>query len=136
MFIMVKRLEKIFEKSSIISAGEFPVRDYLNFSEDVNEVNDNVINRVKYGNFIGKIGDKFYGVSGPMYLAGLIVLLTGIVSFAYVFMKVLDNKLPKLPVKEEKMHLFNSILSGLMLILAASVYFHPKFGINIVDKSA
>lgn len=79
-------------------------------------------------------GDTFLGVSGPLYLAGLIVLLGGIMSFGIIMLKLLNRKLPKMPLPESYMHLSSSALSILMLILAYSVYFHPKFGTNLTEK--
>lgn len=81
------------------------------------------------------IGDSFLGITGPLYLAGFLVLLAFAISFAVVTFKLLDKPLPKLPMKERYLHILSSALSVFLLILAASVYFHPKFGINLTDKS-
>lgn len=82
-----------------------------------------------------KTGDMFLGITGPLYLAGLIVLLAGIASFGIIMLKLLDKPVPKLPLKEEHFYVFNSALSLFMLVLTASVFFHNKFGINLIDKS-
>lgn len=82
-----------------------------------------------------KTGDSFLGITGPMYLAGFLVLVAGIVTFGIILFELLEKPLPKLPLKEAHLHLFNSGLSVLMLILAASVYFHPKFGVNLTEKN-
>jgi hypothetical protein len=81
------------------------------------------------------IGDSFLGITGPLYLAGLIVFFASLSSFVVVMMQLLDRPMPKLPLAERKFYVFNSILSILMVVLAASVYFHPKFGINLIDKN-
>ncbi len=83
-----------------------------------------------------KIGDRFLGITGPLYLAGFIVLVASILSFGIITLALKDKSLPKLPLKEEHFFVFNSGLSLLMLVLCASVYFHNKFGVNIIDKSA
>jgi len=80
-------------------------------------------------------GDLFLGITGPLYLAGLIVLLASIFTFGLMFLKVLGKPSPKIPLKEEHFHLLSSGFSLFMLVFAASVYFHNKFGINLVDKS-
>ena len=83
-----------------------------------------------------KIGDSFLGITGPLYLAGFIVLIASVLSFGIITLSLRGQNLPKLPLKEEHFFVFNSGLSLLMLILCASVYFHSKFGINLTDKNA
>lgn len=82
-----------------------------------------------------RIGETFLGISGPMYLAGFLVFVAGGASFGILMLYLLEKPLPKLPVKDVQIHIFGSILSFFMLILTASVYFHPKFGVNLTDKS-
>lgn len=82
-----------------------------------------------------KIGETFLGISGPLYLAGFIVLIAGIASFGIILLKLLEKSVPKLPLKENHLHIATSGFSILMLIMTASVYFHDKFGINLTDKS-
>ena len=82
-----------------------------------------------------KTGDSFLGITGPMYLAGFFVLVGGLISLALILSKLMEKDLPKLPLKEAHIHIFTGGLSVLMLILAASVYFHPKFGVNLTDKN-
>lgn len=81
------------------------------------------------------IGDTFLGISGPLYLAGFIVLAASGASFTLIMLHLLGKKQPKLPIKEGHLHVFSGIISGVMLVLVNSVYFHPKFGISIADKS-
>jgi len=82
-----------------------------------------------------RTGDTFLGITGPLYLAGLIVLATGLVSFGLVMAKLLDKHGFKLPIQEAYIHLAGTGLSILMIILTTSVYFHPKFGINLTEKT-
>lgn len=82
-----------------------------------------------------RIGESFLGISGPMYLAGFLVLVAGGSSFGILFLQLLEKPMPKLPFKDIQIHIFGSILSFFMLILTASVYFHPKFGVNLTDKN-
>lgn len=82
-----------------------------------------------------KIGDTFLGITGPLYLAGLIVLLASASSLLMIIMILMEKPLPKLPLKDSHLNIFNGALSLLMLILTISVYFHPKFGLNITEKN-
>ncbi|MFA7685463.1 MAG: hypothetical protein WCX95_01535 [Candidatus Gracilibacteria bacterium] len=82
-----------------------------------------------------RTGDTFLGITGPLYLAGLIVLMSGLVSFSLVLAKLLDKHSFKLPLQEAYIHLSGAALSILMIILTTSVYFHPKFGINLTEKT-
>ncbi|MEK7672718.1 MAG: hypothetical protein AAB373_02435 [Patescibacteria group bacterium] len=81
------------------------------------------------------IGDTFLGITGPLYLSGFMVLLAGGLSLGIVVMKLLEKKTPQFFVSENQIHSFNSVLTILMLIISASVYFHPKFGVNLTDKT-
>ncbi|MFA6917456.1 MAG: hypothetical protein WC285_01290 [Candidatus Gracilibacteria bacterium] len=82
-----------------------------------------------------RTGDTFLGISGPLYLAGLIVLIGGIMSFGTILWKLLGKPAVKFPVNENYVHLLGASLSILMIILTTSVYFHPKFGINLTEKT-
>lgn len=81
------------------------------------------------------IGETFLGISGPLYLAGFLVFIAGAVSLALIGMQLMEKNVPGLPLKENQLHIAGSALSFFMLILTASVYFHPKFGVNLTDKS-
>jgi len=81
------------------------------------------------------IGESFLGISGPLYLAGFFVFVAGAVSVAIIAIQMMEKKMPKLPMKESQMHIAGSVLSLFMLVLTASAYFHPKFGVNLADKT-
>ncbi len=81
------------------------------------------------------IGETFLGISGPLYLAGLLVFIAGAVSMALIGIQLMEKRVPGLPFKENHLHLACSVLSLFMLILTASAYFHPKFGVNLTDKN-
>ncbi len=81
------------------------------------------------------IGESFLGISGPLYLAGFFVFVSGAVSIALIAMQMMEKRMPRLPMKEPQMHIAGSVLSLFMLGLTASAYFHPKFGVNLTDKS-
>ncbi len=83
-----------------------------------------------------KTGDMFLGITGPMYLAGLLVLVSGAACALISGVKLFSKSEPKLPLSEIQIYISASGLSILMLVLALSVYFHPKFGINLTEKNA
>lgn len=80
-------------------------------------------------------GDMFLGITGPLYLAGIVTLLAFSISFAVIALQLFEKKPPKLPLKENQFFVFSSSLAIFMLVLANSVYFHNKFGINLTHKS-
>ncbi len=82
------------------------------------------------------IGETYLGITGPMYLAGLLIFLSAVASVGIIVLKAMQKPVPKLPVKEEHFYVLTGALSLLMLVLTLSVYFHPKFGINLTDKSS
>lgn len=83
-----------------------------------------------------KTGDMFLGITGPMYLAGLLVLASGATCALIAGIKLFKKSEIKLPLSEIQIYMALSAFSILMLVLALSVYFHPKFGINLTEKNA
>ena len=80
-------------------------------------------------------GDTFLGITGPLYLAGLILVVAAAMSAGYIYMDLFEKKTPRLPVEEKHFHIASASAALLMLVLASSVYFHPRFGINLSDKT-
>ncbi len=83
-----------------------------------------------------KTGDMFLGITGPLYLAGLLVLASGVTCALIAGMRLFRKSEPKLPISEIQIYMAASGFSILMLVLALSVYFHPKFGLNLTEKNA
>lgn len=81
-----------------------------------------------------KTGTTFLGITGPLYLAGLLVLISSAMCLTAVIMKMRESS--ALPVKENHLFIGASVMSLLMVVMAMSVYFHPKFGINLADKQS
>ncbi len=81
-----------------------------------------------------KTGDKFIGLSGPLYLLGFLVLAFAIASFSMTAYKFFNKKLPKLPLSEEYFNIASGAMCLFLLVIASSIYFHPKFGVNITMK--
>lgn len=83
-----------------------------------------------------KTGDMFLGITGPLYLAGYVILLASALSLGLVVFNILEKKPPRLPMKENHVHIAAGVLNIFLLILVNSVYFHDKFGVNIALKDA
>lgn len=83
-----------------------------------------------------KIGDEFLGVTGPASFVGIVVLLMAGLSFMLFTYHVMGRRLPKLPVREGIVHLATAIESLFLLLVVNSIYFHPKFGVNITLKES
>lgn len=81
-----------------------------------------------------KTGNEFLGISGPLYLSGLLIWALSLISVAIVGMKTFDKKLPKLPIEEPYLFILSGCASLFLLLLTSSVYFHSKFGVNITQK--
>lgn len=81
-------------------------------------------------------GETFLGITGPLYLAGFFVFIAAAMSFGITLLNMLERPEPRLPMKTSHFHVAVSGFSIFMLLLTSSVYFHPKFGINLTDKNA
>lgn len=81
-------------------------------------------------------GDKFIGLSGPLYLLGFLILLLAICSFGLFAMRFFGKSLPRLPMSEPHSHIFTGAFSLFLLLITNSIYFHTKFGVNITMKEA
>ncbi len=83
-----------------------------------------------------RIGNTFLGITGPLYLAGLLIMIVGAISIGYIVLQLLKKPLPNIPLSESQTYVFGGSSVIFMVVLAASVYFHSKFGVNLADKSA
>jgi len=81
-----------------------------------------------------EIGETYLGITGPLYLTGILVMASAFVSIALIVLELSDKPLPKLPVSSDRYHIFGAAFSAFMFLIALSVYFHPKFGVNILEK--
>lgn len=79
-------------------------------------------------------GDRFLGITGPLYLVGYIIIALSIFLIIITGFYLLGKKLPPLPMKESVLYILSGALSLFLLIIANSVYFHERFGINITSK--
>lgn len=83
-----------------------------------------------------RIGDQFLGITGPASFVGIVILLLSGFSLWMFSYHLFEKRLPKLPVKEAIINLFVAIESLFLLVLVNSIYFHPKFGVNITLKES
>lgn len=83
-----------------------------------------------------KIGDEFLGLTGPAYAAGIVILLLAGASFWVFSYHLLEKKVPKLPVREAIFNFFVGLESLFVLFIVNSIFFHPKFGVNITLKES
>lgn len=83
-----------------------------------------------------KIGDEFLGITGPAKFVGVAILLLSAVSLWIFSYHLTERRMPKLPVREAIVHLFVAGQSLFLLILVNSIYFDPKFGVNITLKES
>lgn len=79
-------------------------------------------------------GDLFFGITGPLYLIGYIIIALSIFSLILTGFYLLDKKIPPLPMKESVIYILSGGFTLFLMVIANSVYFHPKFGINITSK--
>lgn len=80
-------------------------------------------------------GDLYLGVTGPLFLVGLMVFASAAVAAAWVILPALGKRLPALPIKEGALYSFLGVQNLVLLLVANSVFFHPKFGVNITLKN-
>jgi len=83
-----------------------------------------------------KTGDMFLGITGPMYLSGFTLLMLAGVNLALLLSDGLDFKLPFGLKKTSKFFFTSGLVSFYLLMLTTTIYFHPKFGINITVKES
>ncbi len=83
-----------------------------------------------------KTGDMFLGITGPLYLAGVSLLVLSGVILATMYLAYAGKKPSWMPRSNSAFYLAVGIFAFYMLILTNSVYFHAKFGINITMKQS
>ena len=80
-------------------------------------------------------GDLYLGVTGPLFLVGLMVLASAAFVSYWILAPTLGRRLPSLPIKEGALFAFLGVQDLVLLLVANSVFFHPKFGVNITLKN-
>lgn len=118
----LNKLKKLSLNNKIILVGSFLmlISAFMPWYSDVDRFNT---------------GDMFLGVTGPVYLAGVLVVIGAAMSLGITVMHLLQKEVPKLPIKEKHFHMATAGIALLMTVMASSVYFHAKFGVNITSKT-
>lgn len=83
-----------------------------------------------------KIGDEFLGITGPASFVGIVILILSGLSLWIFSYRFFERRVPRLPVREAILHLFVAVESLFLLLLVNSIFFHPKFGVNITLKES
>lgn len=79
-------------------------------------------------------GDLYLGLTGPLFLVGLMVFASAVFIGTWILLPAFGKRLPTLPVKEGALFVLLGFQDLLLLLIANSVFFHPKFGVNITLK--
>lgn len=81
-----------------------------------------------------KTGDTFLGITGPLYLAGILMFGIGATSLATTLHRNTREKIERIFSSIGNFYLISAGFSGFLLLLADSIYLHPNFGVNIAIK--
>ncbi|MCX6733253.1 MAG: hypothetical protein NTX63_00385 [Candidatus Peregrinibacteria bacterium] len=83
-----------------------------------------------------KTGDTYFGITGPLYMIGILFLGLSGVAIATLFNYTVREKIEMIFSKLATYYMIAGGFCAFLLLLANSVYFHPRFGVNIAIKSA
>jgi hypothetical protein len=81
-------------------------------------------------------GDTYSALGGPLYLAGLTMLLLAAVNIGLLILSALRQKrvVDMGESRQGKIQMIAGFASMYLLMLINSVFFHPRFGLNILEK--
>lgn len=79
-------------------------------------------------------GDFYLGLTGPLFLVGLLILGSAVFTLSWILLPLFGKRLPTLPLNEATMYVFLAFQDLILLLIANSIFFHPKFGVNITLK--
>ncbi len=83
-----------------------------------------------------KTGDTYFGITGPLYMIGILFLGLSGIAIATLFNYTVREKIEMIFSKLATYYMIAGGFCAFLLLLANSVYFHPRFGVNIAIKSA
>ncbi|MDP4008148.1 MAG: hypothetical protein Q8P68_03060 [Candidatus Peregrinibacteria bacterium] len=78
-------------------------------------------------------GDTFLGLTGPLSAIGLVILLGSGAVFAKMLGRMIGKKL-RLLEKFDQLATYVAAENVLLFVITSSIYFDPKFGVNITLK--
>ena len=83
-------------------------------------------------------GDTYTALSGPLYFVGLSILLLAVFNLGMIILAAMRIKLvTKMSVGTQgKLQMMAGFASMYLLVVINSVYFHPQFGLNILEKKS
>ena len=88
-----------------------------------------------YDSMNGYSVKTYIGLQGPMFLIGVLVLLSGGYCFIKMFLPLIGRDAVQTNFKSGKTALFLGGGVLLLLVLANSIFFHPDFGISVTHKA-
>lgn len=86
-----------------------------------------------YDSMKGYVIDTIMGVSGPLFLLGILTMIFGGVTFLHMFMPFLGRSFFK-KSESSKLANFCGLEALLMLIISNSIFFSPGFGAAVTHK--
>ncbi|MBI4127218.1 hypothetical protein HY463_00750 [Candidatus Peregrinibacteria bacterium] len=85
-----------------------------------------------YDSIKGYIPETIIGVSGPLFLVGLLTMIFGAVTFFQIFWPMIGRSQTKRNIAS--LANFCGFQAILMLIISNSVFFSPDYGISVTHK--
>lgn len=83
-----------------------------------------------------KTGDTYFGITGPLYLIGVLFFGLSGTAIMTLFNYTVREKVEMVFSKLATFYMMTGGFCVFLLLLANSVYFHPRFGVNIAIKEA
>lgn len=81
-----------------------------------------------------KTGVMFLGITGPLYLVGLLFLVMGAVSLLSLFYTSVRDRIERVISNIGDFYVMEGVFGAFLLLLSLSVFSHPSFGVNITLK--
>ncbi len=81
-------------------------------------------------------GDVFLGITGPLYLGGLSIMVMAVMNIVLIVMDSIGRKVSLGGLQPSRFFLASGLVSFYLLMIINSVYFHNKFGVNITLKES
>ncbi len=79
-------------------------------------------------------GFSFLGITGPLYLVGILFLVSGLVSLGTLFVNSVRQRVLNFGLEMRRFYTLSGSFLLFLLLLTNSVYFHENFGVNITSK--
>ena len=83
-----------------------------------------------------KTGDMFLGLTGPLYAVGYSMLSLSVINIVLLTLEAKKKDQVLFGLKSSSAYFYAGISCFYLLLVTNTVYFHPKFGINITLKQS